>query len=78
MDRELLTVEQFAALCGVTVADARAWLECVQLWMDKGYTFEGAVARHMAQMERMTFWANRLDPREVCVGLYEELRGEVA
>ena len=80
MDTTNLTVEQFAELCGVSINDARAWLKCIRLWMVKGYTFEKAVERHMAQMTRMTFWAGRLDEdlrRDFAAGLYDDLR-EVA
>jgi len=63
--KQQLSITEFATLAGVPAADARAWAESVGRWVQRGYAVEDAIARQAAAMDRMTFWARRLDPREI-------------
>lgn len=49
MDR----ISEMAAEMGVTRSDLLGWLDCIRLWMAKGYSFEVAINKHMEQMRRL-------------------------
>ena len=48
-----MTIEQLAAEMNVTEGDVRGFVACLSMWMSKGYSFEQAIERHMAQMARL-------------------------
>jgi hypothetical protein len=42
-------------------SDVIAFVECLKVWIAKGYSIEGAIARHMSQMERLVNNAHKID-----------------
>ena len=55
-----MTIEQLAAEMGVSTRDVCGFVACLSVWVRKGYTFEQAIERHMAQMTRLA--NNSLNP----------------
>src|SRR5687768_9423331 len=47
------SVENLAKEMGVSVNDLSGFVACLRVWMDKGYTMDEAIARHMQQMTRL-------------------------
>lgn len=47
------TIKDLAAQMGVSESDVIGFVECLSVWVSKGYTFEQAIEKHMAQMMRL-------------------------
>ena len=47
-----MQVAELAALMGQKETDVQAFVDCLRVWINKGYSFEEAIERHMAQMTR--------------------------
>ncbi|OQS42304.1 hypothetical protein [Chromobacterium haemolyticum] len=45
--------KELASLMGVSESDCVAFLDCLRVWTDKGYSVEQAIERHMQQMRRL-------------------------
>lgn len=50
---EMNKVQKLAAEIGVTENDLAGFIECLQVWVVNGYTFDQAIAKHMEQMNRL-------------------------
>lgn len=48
-----MNIKELAEMTGQSENDTRAFLACVGYWMDKGLSFEDAVAKHQRTMERL-------------------------
>ena len=46
-------VKQLAADMGVSKADCLGFLDCLAVWLAKGYTLDQAIEKHMEQMKRL-------------------------
>lgn len=68
-----MQIEQLAKEMGVTVGDMIGFIECLRVWVEKGMTFEEAIAAHMKQMTRLAESAANL-PKSIVVESYDELR----
>lgn len=44
---------ELAQAMGVSEKDATAFVECLRVWVAKGYSVEQAIEKHMQQMRRM-------------------------
>lgn len=67
----------------ITRTDVDAFVACLKIWTEKGYTVEQAITRHRAQMRRFAnnAWemAQALGRDPVFVGqLYDDLRAKAA
>ena len=61
-----MQVAELAALMGQKESDVQAFVDCLRIWINKGYSFEEAIERHMAQMNRMAERATEF-PRSIVV-----------
>jgi hypothetical protein len=48
----MTTIADLAKMMNVTEADVAGFVACLRVWLAKGYTFDQAIERHMAQMHR--------------------------
>ncbi|MBP9869873.1 MAG: hypothetical protein KBC53_00040 [Nitrosomonas sp.] len=48
-----MNTKKLAALMNQKESDVAAFLECVKVWIDKGYSFEDAIKMHMQQMTKI-------------------------
>ena len=79
MKAERMTIDGLAALCGVSPADAAGFVECLSIWVAKGYTIDAAIEKHMATMRAMVsgvFEVGEDVRREFAAGLYDEFRAK--
>lgn len=63
------TTKTLAAEMGVTEGDLKGFIDCLSLWMAKGFSFEQAVEKHMAQMTRLAENADKL-PKSIAVSAF--------
>lgn len=47
------TLKTLSAEMNVTEADLAGFVECLRVWMSKGYSMEEAISKHMAQMTKL-------------------------
>ncbi len=71
------TINELAKEMNVSPTDVLAFVRCLRVWVEKGYTFEQAIAKHSAQMNRLASHSLKLDAKALIVPMYDELR-EVA
>ena len=69
----MMDVATLAVEMGVTASDLNAFVECLRVWIAKGYTLEQAIERHMAQMNRLAANCHKLPKQALAEDLYEEL-----
>lgn len=50
---ENMNIQELAKEMNVSESDASAFVECLKVWINKGYSLEQAIAKHMQQMQRM-------------------------
>lgn len=48
-----MNIKELAVLMDVPEADAQTFVDCLRIWTDKGYTLDEAIAKHIAQMNRI-------------------------
>lgn len=53
-------IEHLAQTMNQPVKDVAAFIACLKVWTDKGYSVEQAIEKHMAQMSRFIDHAVRL------------------
>ena len=70
-------INELAKEMNVSPTDVLAFVRCLRVWVEKGYTFEQAIAKHSAQMNRLASHSLKLDAKALIVPMYDELR-EVA
>lgn len=66
-------IEALAKHMGVTTADLAGFIECLRVWIAKGYTMEQAIERHMAQMNRLANNSAHHALRAIAVEAHSEL-----
>lgn len=66
-------VEALAKHMGVTTADLAGFIECLRVWIAKGYTMEQAVELHMVQMNRLANNSTHPALRDIVVEAHSEL-----
>ena len=72
-------MEELAKTMGVSVSDAQGFVDCLRVWIDKGFSLDEAIERHQAQMVRMVnnavTLADRLSgSKEFVGGLHDSMR----
>ena len=68
------TLTTLAAEMNVKASDLAAFVECLRIWLAKGYSLEQAIERHMAQMNRLVNHSLKLPKQALAESLYEEFR----
>jgi hypothetical protein len=65
-----MNIAELAALMGQKESDVVAFIDCLRVWMNKGYSLEESIARHMAQMARMIDQGHKIDKSFVVETFY--------
>ena len=76
-----MTIAELANLMGQTESDVNGFINCLAIWIRKGYSLEEAIERNMRQMTRLAEnshrWSRELAKDEMFVGeLYDGLRAQ--
>jgi hypothetical protein len=61
-----MSIKELAETMGQSDKDVAAFVECLRVWISKGYTIEQAIEKHMQQMTRIASNAASM-PRAVAV-----------
>ena len=48
-----MEIKELAALMNVSDADCSSFVNCLRVWIGKGYSLEQAIERHMQQMRNL-------------------------
>lgn len=64
-----MTTNELAKLMGQKESDVQSFVDCLRVWIDKGYTIEAAIEKHMAQMGRFLDHATEI-PKGVAVDAF--------
>ncbi|OQS32117.1 hypothetical protein [Chromobacterium haemolyticum] len=48
-----MEIKELADMMRVSEADCAAFLNCLSVWTEKGYSLEHAIERHLQQMRRL-------------------------
>ncbi len=61
-----MTIQQLAVMMGQKESDVLAFVNCLRVWTDKGYSLEAAIEKHKAQMARFVDNATSI-PKRIAV-----------
>jgi hypothetical protein len=48
-----MNIQELAQLMGQKESDVKSFVECLKVWIEKGFTIEQAIEKHMSQMTRL-------------------------
>ena len=55
-----MSLQDLAQMMGQSESDVAAFVECLKIWIDKGFTLEESIEKHMSQMNRLAERSNKL------------------
>jgi hypothetical protein len=64
-----MTTNELAKLMGQKETDVVAFVECLKVWIAKGYTVEQSISKHMDQMTRLVNNSVNL-PKELAISAF--------
>lgn len=64
-----MTITELSKLMNQPESDVLSFVECLRVWMEKGYSIEESIKRHMAQMTRFAENSLKL-PKSIVVDAF--------
>ena len=64
-----MNIKKLAEIMKQTESDTQAFINCLKVWIDKGYTIDQAIIKHMEQMVRLVDNSTKL-PKSIVVDTF--------